>query len=96
MGEKMKNYSLVGKTVPRTDALDKVMGKSVYTDDLKMPGMLTGKRGRPSQARYIGTCPVCGREVRGTSKKLTVKHFDNEGQPCTGHKQPLKRPTLVE
>ncbi len=65
-------------------------------DAAREAGMLFGKRGRPSQARYIGTCPVCGREVRGTARKMTVRHFDNEGQLCTGHKQPLKRPTLVE
>ncbi len=39
----MKEYSVVGKSTPKIDALDKVTGKAIYTDDVKMPGMLTGK-----------------------------------------------------
>ena len=39
----MKEHSIIGKSVPRTDAWDKVVGKAVYTDDLKFPNMLYGK-----------------------------------------------------
>jgi len=36
-------FNIVGKDVPRTDARSKATGAAVYTDDLKLPGMLYGK-----------------------------------------------------
>ncbi len=34
---------IVGKAVPLIDARGKVTGEAIYTDDLKLPGMLVGK-----------------------------------------------------
>jgi 4-hydroxybenzoyl-CoA reductase alpha subunit len=39
----MKNYSVIGKRLPRTDAMVKVTGEAKYTDDLRFPQMLIGK-----------------------------------------------------
>jgi 4-hydroxybenzoyl-CoA reductase alpha subunit len=39
----MKEFSIVGKEVPRTDAEAKARGVALYTDDLKLPGMLHGR-----------------------------------------------------
>ena len=39
----MKEFSIVGKDVPRTDAEAKARGSALYTDDMKLPGMLHGK-----------------------------------------------------
>lgn len=39
----MVEYAVVGKSVPRRDAVDKVLGQALYTDDLVLPGMLYGK-----------------------------------------------------
>lgn len=39
----MKNYSAVGKDIPRTDGVDKVTGRAKFSDDVKLPGMLYGK-----------------------------------------------------
>jgi 4-hydroxybenzoyl-CoA reductase alpha subunit len=39
----MKEYSVIGKRLPRTDAKAKVTGEAKYTDDLRLPQMLTGK-----------------------------------------------------
>lgn len=39
----MEEFSVIGKSVPRTDAWDKVIGRAVYTDDMKLPNMLYGK-----------------------------------------------------
>ena len=36
----MKEYSIIGKDVPRTDAEAKARGSALYTDDMKLPGML--------------------------------------------------------
>jgi 4-hydroxybenzoyl-CoA reductase alpha subunit len=43
MSDKKKQFSIVGKSVPRLDGPEKVMGKTQFTDDLSMPGMLYGK-----------------------------------------------------
>ncbi|SPF50858.1 4-hydroxybenzoyl-CoA reductase subunit alpha [Syntrophobacter sp. SbD1] len=39
----MKEYSIVGKHVPRNDARAKATGSALYTDDMKLPGMLHGR-----------------------------------------------------
>ena len=38
----MKDYTVIGKSLPRIDARDKVTGRALYTDDITMPGMLCG------------------------------------------------------
>lgn len=37
------NYAVVGARLPRVDAESQVSGRTKYTDDLKLPGMLVGK-----------------------------------------------------
>lgn len=39
----MTELAVVGKTVPRVDAREKVTGKAIYVDDISLPGMLRGK-----------------------------------------------------
>ncbi len=39
----MTTFHYVGKNIPRTLETDKVTGRAVYVDDLKLPGMLYGK-----------------------------------------------------
>ena len=39
----MREFSIVGKEVPRNDAEAKARGAALYTDDLKLPGMLQGR-----------------------------------------------------
>jgi 4-hydroxybenzoyl-CoA reductase alpha subunit len=39
----MKQFNIVGTDVPRTDAEAKARGAAIYTDDMKLPGMLCGK-----------------------------------------------------
>ena len=39
----MEEFTSVGKRVAKGDARDKVTGRAVYMDDLKVPGMLYGK-----------------------------------------------------
>ncbi len=38
----MKKPKIIGESIPRLDALEKVTGRAIYTDDLKLPGMLHG------------------------------------------------------
>lgn len=38
-----KSFSCVGYPVPRVDALDKVLGKAIYSEDISFPDMLYGR-----------------------------------------------------
>ena len=38
-----QRFSWIGKPVSKVDALDKVLGKAAYAEDLQFPGMLFGK-----------------------------------------------------
>jgi len=42
-----KDYKIVGKSVPRVDIPDKIMGKFTYIQDFRVPGMLHGRVVRP-------------------------------------------------
>lgn len=39
----MGDYEIIGKDVPRSDAVAKATGQAVYTDDITLPGMLYGR-----------------------------------------------------
>ena len=39
----MSNFKTVGKSERKLDARGKVTGRTIYVDDLQMPGMLYGK-----------------------------------------------------
>ena len=49
----MPKYSVVGKRIPRIDALNKVTGTAVYSGDVILPGMLYGKVCRSPHAHAI-------------------------------------------
>ena len=38
-----EEFTCVGHSVPKVDALDKVLGRAVYSEDMTFPGMLYGK-----------------------------------------------------
>jgi 4-hydroxybenzoyl-CoA reductase subunit alpha len=39
----MKDYFMIGKSIPNVDAFEKATGEAVYTIDISLPGMLVGK-----------------------------------------------------
>ena len=52
----MEQYTLLGKDIPRDDARAKATGTAIYTDDMKLPGMLYGAllRSPHPHARIVG------------------------------------------
>ena len=36
-------FSVIGRPRPRVDAMEQTMGRTMYTDDLKLSGMLVGR-----------------------------------------------------
>ncbi|MFH2044365.1 MAG: xanthine dehydrogenase family protein molybdopterin-binding subunit [Pseudomonadota bacterium] len=71
----MKDYSIVGKSTPRTDAVSKVTGKAIYTDDVKMAGMLTGKllRSPFPHAKILNIDTSKATKLRGVKAVITGK-----------------------
>ena len=49
----MSDYAILGKRVPRVDALDKAMGRALYSADISLPNMLYGKILRSPYAHAI-------------------------------------------
>lgn len=45
--KKFSEFNIIGKSLPRGDAKDKVTGKAKYTGDIRLPGMLYAKILRP-------------------------------------------------
>ena len=39
-----EQFSCVGHSVPKVDALDKVLGRAVYSEDISFPDMLHGQQ----------------------------------------------------
>ncbi|HHK67320.1 MAG TPA: selenium-dependent molybdenum hydroxylase 1, partial [Candidatus Acetothermia bacterium] len=79
MEEKLKRGGLIGSSIDRPDAIDKVRGEARYVDDLALPGMLYGAviRSEHPHARIKGVdlsaveedpdvvCTVTARDVPG-------------------------------
>jgi CO/xanthine dehydrogenase Mo-binding subunit len=73
----MGEYSVVGKSVERTDGRVKVTGKARYAGDLIAPGMLHGKILRSSKAHAnIANIDTSRAEaLRGVMAVITGKDF---------------------
>ena len=66
--------SLVGRSVPRQDAREKVTGAATYVADLHLPGMLYGRalRAEHPHARILAIDPRAARELEGVAAVLTA------------------------
>ncbi len=70
----IENPSLVGRSVPRQDAREKVTGAAAYVADLHLPGMLHGRalRAEYPHARILAIDPRAAREQEGVAAVLTA------------------------
>jgi CO/xanthine dehydrogenase Mo-binding subunit len=70
----MQKYSIIGKSVPRVDALEKVIGAAKFCADIKMPGMLIGKVKRSPYpfARVISVDKRRARKLPGVEAVVTA------------------------
>jgi isoquinoline 1-oxidoreductase subunit beta len=71
-----KDWTIIGKSIPRLDTADKTNGKQIYGVDLKLPGMLNAA---------IKACPVFGGKLascdEATVKSMPgVKHVVRVGE----------------
>jgi CO/xanthine dehydrogenase Mo-binding subunit len=73
----MTEYSVVGKSVERTDARVKVTGRARFAGDLAAPGMLHGKilRSPLAHAKIIGVDTSRARALPGVMAVITGRDF---------------------
>ena len=71
----MVEYSIVGTSVPRVDALEKVTGRVKFCSDVRMHGMLYGKvlRSPHAHARIIGIDTAKAEALPGVRAVITGK-----------------------
>jgi len=69
----MERFNIVGKDVPRTDARAKATGAAIYTDDIKLPGMLHGRllRSPLAHARIVHLDVKKARALSGVKCVIT-------------------------
>lgn len=72
--------SVVGKSVLRVDALEKVKGKAVFCDDIKLPGMLHAKllRSPYPHARILRIDTSKAEQLPGVRCVITSKDIPPE------------------
>ena len=90
-------FRIVGTSVPRVDALEKVTGKAKYTGDIVLPGMLHGKilRSPHPHARIRAIDPRPAERLAGVVAVLTredLKKID----PYYGHIIRDRTPLAIE
>lgn len=80
--------SVVGKSQPRLDGFDKLSGRSVFTDDVYLPGMLHGRavRSERAHARIVHIDTSAAAKVPGVKLILTKR---DEPDLSIGMHQPL-------
>lgn len=70
----MEALGSVGKRIPKLDAADKVTGRSVYIQDLKVPGMLYGRilRSKYPHARIVRIDTSKAKKLLGVRAVITA------------------------
>lgn len=92
--------AVIGKRVPKLDALDKATGRAQYGHDIEMPGTLVGKilyAGVP-HARILHVDTSRAERVRGVKAVITGQHnpahkfgYGNDNTPLKGDKVRSRR-----
>ncbi len=88
----MTEYSVIGKRVPKLDALDKATGRAQYGHDVDMPGTLVGKilYANLPHARILNIDTTRAEKVRGVKAVITGKHNPAHNFGYGGDNTPLK------
>ena len=79
----MEEYSVVGKRIPREDALVKLTGKSKYSTDISLPGMLYGKilKSPYPHAMILSIDTSKAEKLPGVKAVLTAKNTPSTDSP---------------
>ncbi|MEL7568691.1 MAG: molybdopterin cofactor-binding domain-containing protein, partial [Dehalobacterium sp.] len=71
----MNKYQVIGHSVPRIDAREKITGKAIFASDFKLPGMLYGKvlRSPYPHARILNIDTSAAERLPGVKTVVTAK-----------------------
>lgn len=74
----MSEYSVIGKSVPRVDGIEKVTGQGKFAADFNMPGQLWCKilRAPHAHARILNIDTTKAEKMAGVKGVLTAKDFN--------------------
>ena len=94
MSKKRVTYSVIGKRQPRLDGPFKATGRSEFTDDIHVPGMLHGKIVRSSipSGKILSIDTSIAQKLPGV--RAIITHKDTNGL-VVGPDQPLLREDRV-
>ncbi len=72
----MREYEIIGKSLPRVDGIEKVTGQAKFTVDMAMPGMLHGKflRSAYPHARILSINVEKAKRLSGVKAVITRDH----------------------
>ncbi len=69
-----KDFTLIGRRVTRTDSRAKSNGTAIYTQDVKLPGMLTALRSRAWSTWWLSRRAWrCSRAISGPRKRAATR-----------------------
>ena len=96
VSETLRNFSIVGRSVPRVDGVDKVTGRAKYTGDLTVPGMIEGKflRSPYAHARIRSIDTAEAEAAPGVVAVLTSKDLTDIG-PYIGRGKNKDQPLIA-
>ena len=71
------NYTIVGQSIPRVDLPPKILGRAIYSTDVRVPGMLHGRVIRPASAgaTLIGVDERSVKQIPGYVKTVAKGNF---------------------
>jgi nicotinate dehydrogenase subunit B len=70
-------YTIVGQSLPRVDLAPKILGRAVYSTDVRLPGMLHGRVIRPAGAgaALIGVDESAAKAIPGYVRSVVKANF---------------------
>lgn len=76
----MKDFRVIGKSLPRIDTLDKALGKTIYGYDMSLPGMLHAKvlRSTLPHAEILSVNVKEAKKIDGVEAILTASDIPDE------------------
>ena len=88
----IQKFSVVGKRVPKLDAVDKATGRAQYIQDVKLPGMLYGKilYSKYPHARIVNIDTSRAEKLSGVRVVLTGEDIPNIRMGVYKDNPPLK------
>jgi len=101
----MERYAVIGKSLPRQDSPTKATGEIKYTDDIALPGLLTGKilRSPYAHAKILNVDPSKALRLAGVKAVVTGKDtpgikygtIEQPGIPADRHPIPMDKVRYV-